>query len=113
MKFAAAFVGACAILAAARVSGAALASQKCTKDDKTCSGMAAEAAAGAATRKVGNLNIVPIINGLWQNSRPTVSTDRMVQAMRKYSAAGFNTWDGADIYGPSEELMGLHGKGTV
>lgn len=74
--------------------------------------MAAEAAAGAVTRKVGTLNITPIINGLWQNSRPTVSTDRMVQAMRKYSAAGFNTWDGADHYGPSEKLMGLHSAGT-
>lgn len=72
--------------------------------------MAAEA--GLATRRVGTLNITPILNGLWQNSRPTVSTDQMVQAMRKYSAAGFNTWDGADHYGPSEDLMGLHSKGT-
>ena len=64
------------------------------------------------TRKVGTLNIVPLINGLWQvgngSLHKNVSLQRLTDAMVRYSSIGLTAWDGADIYGPAECIMGLH-----
>eukprot|EP00741_Cyanophora_paradoxa_P019259 tig00000215_g18594.t1 len=61
-------------------------------------------------RQLGRLSVCPIINGLWQTSPrhgpgqidPTAAVAEMFQ----YYEAGFNTFDGADHYGPAEDLMG-------
>lgn len=55
----------------------------------------------------GNFEIKRIINGLWQTSFDrSIPFAKMSGDMKKYSDAGLTTWDGADIYGPAETLMG-------
>lgn len=64
------------------------------------------------TRKLGTLDICPLVNGLWQIANGSlnkkVSKEQLVNAMMNYSNSGLNTWDGADIYGQSETIMGIH-----
>ncbi|KAL5710690.1 hypothetical protein ACHQM5_021224 [Ranunculus cassubicifolius] len=56
-----------------------------------------------------SLSICRVVNGLWQTGDGWGKTDRSnaVDAMLRYSDAGFTTFDMADIYGPAEDLYGL------
>ena len=53
------------------------------------------------TRKVGNLDICPMVNGLWQLGNgsvgDSVTHDDIVNAMLDHSNAGLFTFDGAGI----------------
>lgn len=50
-----------------------------------------------------------ILHGLWQTSGGwgEIKQQPAVDALATLSKAGFNTFDGADHYGPSETLLGL------
>eukprot|EP01084_Bolivina_argentea_P198158 339402_1 len=65
-----------------------------------------------AIRKIGTLEICPLINGLWQvgngSLNKNVSLQELSNEMISYSSVGLTTWDGADHYGPAEDIMGLH-----
>jgi len=52
--------------------------------------------------------ICPIVNGLWQTAggHGEIDLNRAQQEMRKLFNSGFTSFDGADIYGPAELLMG-------
>jgi aryl-alcohol dehydrogenase-like predicted oxidoreductase len=54
------------------------------------------------------LNITRILGGMWQvaGGHGRIDPDAAIKAMRQYHAAGFTTWDLADIYGPAEEFIG-------
>ncbi|CAA0825215.1 NAD(P)-linked oxidoreductase superfamily protein [Striga hermonthica] len=56
-----------------------------------------------------SLDICRVVNGMWQTSGGwgMIERDNAVQAMLRYSDAGFNTFDLADIYGPAEDLYGI------
>lgn len=51
-----------------------------------------------------------IINGLWQTASPSwgvdVSSSETIGALANLALAGYSSFDGADIYGPAEVLMG-------
>merc|ERR1719471_1634750 len=69
-------------------------------EDTTCDG-------GVSTTLIGDLEIKRIINGLWQTSfHKAPKFQDMLGDMQNYVQAGLTTWDGADIYGPAEDLMG-------
>jgi aryl-alcohol dehydrogenase-like predicted oxidoreductase len=58
----------------------------------------------------GDLPVRRIVNGLWQTSSaafgaPPPAAER-VEAMAALFASGFTSFDGADHYGPAEDLMG-------
>lgn len=55
-----------------------------------------------------DLSICRIVNGMWQVAGGHGHIDRglAVGEMAEYHAAGFTTWDMADIYGPAEEFIG-------
>jgi hypothetical protein len=58
----------------------------------------------------GELPCKRIINGLWQTSGgwgPKVSSTEAVNAMYQLYMKGFTSFDGADHYGPAEDLMGM------
>ncbi len=57
---------------------------------------------------VGTASMCRVINGLWQTSGGWGKIDAGAAAehMKRCAAAGFDTFDGADHYGPAEELMG-------
>ena len=58
----------------------------------------------------GDLPCKRIINGLWQTSGgwgPKVNNQEAVNAMYNLYLRGFTSFDGADHYGPAEDLMGL------
>jgi len=58
----------------------------------------------------GELRVKRIVNGLWQTSGgwgPQVSIDAALDAMATMHAKGYTSFDGADHYGPAEDLMGL------
>ena len=58
----------------------------------------------------GDLPCVRLLQGLWQTSGgwgARVSHAAAVDAMAAAHALGFTTFDGADHYGPAEDLMGL------
>lgn len=54
------------------------------------------------------LNITRVLGGMWQVAGGHGRIDPMaaVEEMKRYHAAGFTTWDLADIYGPAEEFIG-------
>lgn len=58
--------------------------------------------------KVGSVNMCRVVNGLWQTSGGwgNIVPIDAVAAMRRYSEHGLTSFDGADIYGPAEDLMG-------
>lgn len=62
----------------------------------------------------GDLPIKRIINGLWQTSGgwgPKVTNEVAGKALQNVANSGFTTFDGADHYGPAEDLMGtLHSE---
>ncbi len=62
-----------------------------------------------ASIKVGTLNMCRVINGLWQTSGGwgKIDTDKAVQHMIVCAQNGFSSFDGADHYGPAEDLMGM------
>jgi aryl-alcohol dehydrogenase-like predicted oxidoreductase len=55
-----------------------------------------------------NLRICRILNGMWQvaGAHGRINPQAAVDEMVKYHAAGFTTWDLADIYGPAEDFVG-------
>jgi aryl-alcohol dehydrogenase-like predicted oxidoreductase len=55
-----------------------------------------------------NLRICRILNGMWQvaGAHGRINPQAAVDEMGKYHAAGFTTWDLADIYGPAEDFVG-------
>jgi aryl-alcohol dehydrogenase-like predicted oxidoreductase len=55
-----------------------------------------------------DMNICRTLNGLWQvcGGHGCIDPTAAVKNMFHYLDAGFTTWDLADIYGPSEDLMG-------
>jgi aryl-alcohol dehydrogenase-like predicted oxidoreductase len=58
----------------------------------------------------GDLQCKRILNGLWQTSGgwgPKVGSIDAVESMYKLFNTGFTTFDGADHYGPAEDLMGM------
>lgn len=58
----------------------------------------------------GDLPCKRILNGLWQTSGgwgPAVGNKQAVEAMYQQFTKGYTTFDGADHYGPAEDLMGL------
>ncbi|KAL7115976.1 hypothetical protein ACP275_04G214700 [Erythranthe tilingii] len=56
-----------------------------------------------------SLDICRVVNGTWQTSGGwgRIDRDNAVDAMLRYSDAGLNTFDLADIYGPAEDLYGI------
>ena len=56
----------------------------------------------------GDLEICRILNGMWQvaGGHGQIEHESAVSDMQKYQAAGFTTWDLADIYGPAESMVG-------
>ncbi len=56
----------------------------------------------------GDLEICRILNGMWQvaGGHGQIEHESAVSDMQKYQAAGFTTWDLADIYGPAESMIG-------
>ncbi|KAL8057803.1 hypothetical protein ABFX02_04G207100 [Erythranthe guttata] len=56
-----------------------------------------------------SLDICRVVNGTWQTSGGwgRIDRDNAVEAMLRYSDAGLNTFDLADIYGPAEDLYGI------
>ncbi|MBD2772402.1 aldo/keto reductase [Iningainema tapete] len=55
-----------------------------------------------------DLNICPILNGMWQVSgaHGRIDPKAAIASMFKYMDAGFTTWDLADHYGPAEDFIG-------
>jgi aryl-alcohol dehydrogenase-like predicted oxidoreductase len=55
-----------------------------------------------------DLEIRRILNGMWQVSgaHGHIDSERAVDEMFAYHAAGFTTWDLADHYGPAEDFIG-------
>ena len=55
-----------------------------------------------------DLTICRVLNGMWQVSgaHGAIDPGRAVEAMFRYTDAGFTTWDLADHYGPAEQLIG-------
>ncbi len=55
-----------------------------------------------------NLKICRVLNGMWQvaGAHGRIDPQAAVEEMVKYHAAGFTTWDLADIYGPAEDFIG-------
>ncbi|KAH7446573.1 hypothetical protein KP509_01G062800 [Ceratopteris richardii] len=62
----------------------------------------------ATRRPVGSLQVPAITIGLWQvaGGHGKIDLERAVQEMKLYADAGFQSFDLADIYGPSEDLYG-------
>ncbi len=58
--------------------------------------------------KVGSLNMCRVINGLWQTSGGwgTIDAQNALVHMTEAAKNGFTSFDGADHYGPAEDLMG-------
>ncbi|KAL6044496.1 Aldo/keto reductase [Balamuthia mandrillaris] len=56
----------------------------------------------------GDFTICPVLNGLWQVSggHGKIDLSKALSEMREYAKEGYTTFDGADIYGPAEDLMG-------
>jgi aryl-alcohol dehydrogenase-like predicted oxidoreductase len=56
----------------------------------------------------GALEVPQIINGCWQfaGGHGQLSPDSLVEAMHSLAAGGLNAFDTADIYGPSEKIVG-------
>ena len=55
-----------------------------------------------------DLNICRVLNGMWQVSgaHGAIESKSAIASMFEYVDAGFTTWDLADHYGPSEDLIG-------
>ena len=55
-----------------------------------------------------DFEICRILNGMWQvaGGHGQIEIDSAISDMEKYQSSGFTTWDGADIYGPAETLIG-------
>lgn len=55
-----------------------------------------------------DLKICRVLNGMWQvaGAHGRINPQAAVAEMKKYHAAGFTTWDLADIYGPAEDFIG-------
>ena len=64
------------------------------------------------TTSIGNLTVPRIVNGMWQVSgtHGRIDAEAAISQMIQYGAAGLNTWDMADIYGPAESLFGKFQK---
>src|SRR6476619_362843 len=62
----------------------------------------------ARTDLTTELNICPLLNGMWQVSggHGQIDAEAAVQAMLAYHDSGFTTWDLADHYGPAEDFIG-------
>lgn len=60
------------------------------------------------TELAPGLQICRLLNGMWQvaGGHGRIDPSEAVREMRNYHAAGFTTWDLADIYGPAEEFIG-------
>ncbi|KAL6057631.1 Aldo/keto reductase [Balamuthia mandrillaris] len=56
----------------------------------------------------GDFTICPVLSGLWQVSggHGKIDLSKALSEMREYAKEGYTTFDGADIYGPAEDLMG-------
>jgi aryl-alcohol dehydrogenase-like predicted oxidoreductase len=55
-----------------------------------------------------DLTICRIVNGMWQvaGGHGYIEHELAIADMIRYHAAGFTTWDLADIYGPAEDFIG-------
>lgn len=62
-----------------------------------------------------DLRICRILNGMWQVSgaHGSIDPEKAISGMFSYFAAGFTTWDLADIYGPAENFIGEFRKQLV
>lgn len=60
------------------------------------------------TELAPGLQICRLLNGMWQvaGGHGRIDPTEAVREMQNYHAAGFTTWDLADIYGPAEEFIG-------
>ena len=56
--------------------------------------------------KVGGLSISRLIQGHWQLSDGNIDTRLAVENIQRHASAGITTLDTADIYGPSEAIIG-------
>ncbi len=54
------------------------------------------------------ISFAPILNGCWTlaGGHGVISEPRILETMELYAAHGLTTFDTADIYGPSEAILG-------
>jgi hypothetical protein len=63
----------------------------------------------SAYRKLGDMQVAPILTGMWQvggGHGYTAQAKLAVGDMKSYTAAGLNCFDLADHYGPAEDFVG-------
>ncbi|KAL5710691.1 hypothetical protein ACHQM5_021225 [Ranunculus cassubicifolius] len=82
---------------------------KCSSNQIGCENLVQDPKIAEVKNGEDSLSICRVVNGLWQTSGGWGRIDRSnaVDAMLRYSDAGFTTYDMADIYGPAEDLYGL------
>jgi len=74
---------------------------------------AAEAGAEATKGPRVPLEVPRILVGCWQLLERERSEEAAIATLTAYADAGFRTFDTADIYGPSEEILGDFRKGYM